>query len=429
VTQQQVIPSACPNCDAPLPDDAAGLPWCDACDWNDDPYPPAPPNPRLATHPAARGVGLDEGLLAAARETGGRGPWSAARVSAHLLAWTVHVATLGVVAGAVVLTTDSSLAALVRWFLGAILLLIAVAVFPRLPGLSRGARVLDRATAPALFGLLDEVGRAAGAPTPDAVVVDSQFNAWAAVVGWRRRRVIGIGRSLWVVSSPQERVALLGHELGHFAANDCRRTLVVASAMQSLSQWYRLIAPAASEESVAFHLAAMPHAARASAATYRVETEAGVALFNIGMAVPRKLLAGYFRLLATVAARASQRSEYRADSVAAHVASRDAAVSLLDRLFLHPVVDTWLSRVSRRKGSVSWRELVAEVEATPTRQVERLRRVGRRRRQRIDDSHPSHAARIDALMAMPDSSPAVTIGADVDAAVLKEILAGPSVAR
>jgi hypothetical protein len=32
-------------------------------------------------------------------------------------------------------------------------------------------------------------------------------------------------------------------------------------------------------------------------------------------------------------------------------------------------------------------------------------------------------------MAMPDSSPAVTIGADVDAAVLKEILAGPSVAR
>jgi Zn-dependent protease with chaperone function len=423
MTQQTGVPAACPRCGELLPDDDAGLPWCDSCDWNVDPYPPAPPSTRLARHLAALGEQFDEGLLAAARRPQDRPRSSAARVGALALGWCMHFVTLCVVAAALLVATVSPLAPVFRWFVAALLGLIAIAVFPRLPGLARDERTLDRSAAPALFSLLDDVARVAGTSAPHTVVVDNEFNAWATTIGWRRRRVIGIGRPLWVLLSPQQRVALLGHELGHLAGTDCRDGLVVTTAMQSLSQWYRLIAPMAANESIAFQFAATPYAADRAGGTYRVETEAGVAVFNAVMALPRKVLAGYLRLLTMVAARASQHAEYRADTLAASAGSPAAAIGLIERLYLAPVVRTWRLRVSRRKGPFRWQELVDDVHAVPSRQIERMRRVGRSRRQRIDASHPSNAARIDVLTALPDAEPAVTLTAPANEAVLKEILA------
>jgi Zn-dependent protease with chaperone function len=360
-------------------------------------------------------------LLISAQGTEAQGRWSPARLGALALAWSTHLATLALVAIAVLLVVWAPLVLVIDWFLAAVVALIAFAVFPRLPALPRDSQRLDRSSAPVLFSLLDDAARVVRTPVPDVVVIDDDFNAWAATVGWRRRRVMGIGRPLWLVLSPQQRVALLGHELGHFAADDCRNVLVVGAAIRSLAQWYRLLSPMSSDESAAFRFAATPYAARTSAATYRVETAAGVALFNLVMALPRQALVAYFHLLTVVSARASQRAEFRADRMAARLGSSAAAIEAIDRAYLAPVVDTWMLRVSRGKVSSAWSQLADEVDAVPARQVERMRRVGRLRRQRIDATHPSNAARIDALTALPLVDAAVTLSPSLDEAVLREI--------
>jgi Zn-dependent protease with chaperone function len=371
---------------------------------------------------AKLGEELDKALLVAVQQPDAELRWSAPRLGALALGWGTHVITLGVVLVAVLLATVAPLVIVVRAFLVLLLGLIAVAVFPRLPGLPRDAQTVDRSAAPALFALIDDVARVAGAQAPELVVIDNKFNAWAATVGWRRRRVLGIGRPLWVVLSPQQRVAVLGHEIGHLAGNDCRDGLIIGSAVRSLLQWHRLIAPMVSEDSVTFRAAASPGGAYEGAARYRVETAVGVALFDVVMALPRRLLVGYLGLLMLLSGRASQRAEYMADMLSAKVASPAAAASSIDRAYLFPVVETWMLRASRRTTPSGWQELVDEVESVPARQIERMRRVGRLRRQRVDETHPSNAARIEVLTALVDAAPAVTLSTTDDDAVLKEIL-------
>ncbi|WP_328822533.1 M48 family metalloprotease [Micromonospora rubida] len=56
--------------------------------------------------------------------------------------------------------------------------------------------------------------------------MDGALNAYATAVGPRRRRVLCLGLPLWGSLPAQERVALLGHELGHFVNGDPRRSLL-----------------------------------------------------------------------------------------------------------------------------------------------------------------------------------------------------------
>jgi hypothetical protein len=111
---------------------------------------------------------------------------------------------------------------------------------PRFGRVPKYATKVTPAEAPELYRLVGDVAAALSAPVPAVYVEEDVFNASASRVGLRRRPVLVLGLPLWNVLSAQQRVALLGHELGHFVNGDPRRGLLVQPAvggLQRLDAW------------------------------------------------------------------------------------------------------------------------------------------------------------------------------------------------
>lgn len=131
----------------------------------------------------------------------------------------VHLATAALIAGAVLLVAIPGGPPVWLRIIGAALLLgLVYFVWPFSRRRRRGLE-LSRQQAPELFSLIDEVARTINAPTVDSLALSPDFNASYSTRGLRRR-VLGIGMSLWTVLGAQEQVALLGHELGHAVNGD-----------------------------------------------------------------------------------------------------------------------------------------------------------------------------------------------------------------
>jgi hypothetical protein len=126
---------------------------------------------------------------------------------------------------------------------GAVAVIVAVTLRPRLGRLDRAQTRLSREQAPTLYRLIEQVATTVGAPMPDIITVDSRFNASAGALGLRRRRVLCIGLPLWGPLPPQQRVALLGHELGHFVNGDVRRGPLTQIPLNTLGSLADLLRP------------------------------------------------------------------------------------------------------------------------------------------------------------------------------------------
>jgi heat shock protein HtpX len=90
---------------------------------------------------------------------------------------------------------------------------------------------------PALHALVNEVAHELGGQPIRNIVVNEDFNAAYGVFGWRRVPVLWIGLPLWMALRPQERLALLGHEVAHGINGDGTRSFVVWSALSALDEW------------------------------------------------------------------------------------------------------------------------------------------------------------------------------------------------
>jgi len=227
---------------------------------------------------------------------------------------------------------------------GAVLLLVAVAVRPRLGRLRDGVVTVDRGRAPALFAVVDRVAAEVGTPPPHQLVVVPEFNAFSAVVGLRRRRVLGLGLPLWAALTPQERVALLAHELGHFVNGDPRRGLVTQPAYATLAALAELTRPGVgAADGVMVQLARPLQAALSGAFRF-----AQLAVVMIGQ-------------------RDAQRAEYHADVVSARVAGTAASLSMLDALLCGEPIGFGLCRAARTRWQRAGggRARGARVEAVP----------------------------------------------------------------
>ncbi len=77
---------------------------------------------------------------------------------------------------------------------------------------------------------------AVGAPAPHVIVVGSEFGAHSGSVGLRRQRVLWLGLALFGALPPQQRVALLANQLGHFVNGDVRRLGLTQPALTTLGK-------------------------------------------------------------------------------------------------------------------------------------------------------------------------------------------------
>ncbi|MGW2119439.1 M48 family metallopeptidase [Streptomyces zhihengii] len=361
----------CPDCGTWAPVEAGFVTWCEACGWNVDPGAPDPAPGRIEAMRRGLAQRYGERLVA---DLGPRPQRDAASVVAYVLALLVHGVTVGLLVAGVLLVVLGWGVGLLP-VVGLLLVVLAVVLRPRFAALPEDAVVLRRPDAPVLFALVDEVAAVAGTTGVDAVVVDADANASVGSYGVRHRRVLHIGLGVWEVLTPQQRVALLGHELGHFAHGDLRHGAVVARALHSLALWHYFLTPAHDGDLMQ----------RAT---------------NWMLAGPRWAVLGLLRLLDLLTLRAAQRAEYLADGTAARAGSTAAATGLLDRLLIVPSVQLALRRESvvahSRGGSAArrdaahglWERVAARIASVPEREYERLRRVSALRGHSADSTHP-----------------------------------------
>ncbi|MEW2163949.1 M48 family metalloprotease [Streptomyces sp. NPDC007084] len=386
---------ACPDCGAEIRVHGDFTVWCAACDWNVDPAPPEERPGRLARAQRAQARRHGERLLAELTAGGTlRARRDTASVLAYALALAVHALTLAVLGAGVWL--------LVRGWggfgmvAGGLLLVLAWVLRPRLPGLPDDVPVLHRADAPELFALVDEVGAAVGTRGVDAIAVDRSINASVLSYGIGARRLLTLGLPLWEILSPRERIALLGHELGHYSNGDTRHGRVIGTAYRSLLTWEYFFHPSPEPTLLAL-------------------------VINAVYAVPRWILLGLLLLLDRLTLRAAQRSEYLADRLAARAGSTEATVELLDRLLVSESAEITLMREAngsalrgpRTRGDDDradglWDRLAADMNSVPEHEHERQRRAGIRRGHSVDSTHPPTLLRRTALLIGPPLPPAIT---------------------
>ncbi|MFD9204578.1 M48 family metallopeptidase, partial [Streptomyces anthocyanicus] len=232
----------CPQCGAEIRVDGRFTTWCAGCDWNVDPERPGEEPGRLERR--RRRLARRHGERLAAEVAAGetlRPRRDAAGLAAYVIALAVHGVTVALAVGAVwFLVTGWGGAGMV---LGVVLAVLTWTLRPRFSELPDDQPLLTRADAPALFALIDEVAVVAGTRGVDTVAVSTELNASVTTYGIRGRRLLTIGVPLWEILTPQERIALLGHELGHYSNGDTRHGLIIGNALRSLSTWRYYVDP------------------------------------------------------------------------------------------------------------------------------------------------------------------------------------------
>ena len=280
----------------------------------------------------------------------------------------------------------------------AVLVSVAFLMRPRL-GKVPSDDVVSRSRAPALYALADDVAAHLGTRGADRIVIDSDWNASWHVAGIRQVRVLSLGLPLLAVLGPQDRVALVAHELAHARNGDARRGLVVGSAWRALAELYGVLAP-------------------------DQDAQGWESVMNPVFWVVSRPIYALLLLHARLTAHDAQRGEYVADARAAETAGTDAAVRLAETLLLESVVRSVIKRSAQARASDVdglLSDLEHAVRTVPDRERERRRRVARLERSSLDVFHPPIAARIAVLESGPNRKASVALTAPDSARIDAEL--------
>ncbi|WP_329038069.1 M48 family metallopeptidase [Streptomyces sp. NBC_00178] len=412
VDEERVRP--CPQCGTEIRTDSRFTTWCSACDWNVDPVGDAEPERSHGPlERMRRATARRHGELLHARVSGdgsGRRAGDLSVVLAYAIACAVHGVT-------VVLAALGVWCVVAGWggfgvLLGLILLFVAWNLRPRLPRLPEEGPLLRRDDAPALYGLVDEIARVAGTRGVDVIAVDTDVNAGVMSCGVRGRRLLTLGLPLWEVLTPQQRIALLGHELGHYGNGDTRRGIIPATAYRSLVAWWEYTAPTRNPSPLEMVL-------------------------NLLCLVPRALIVVVLRTLDKLTMRSTRHAEYLADSFAAEAGSSVAAAELMDRLLVLDSVVVTLQRASNdpraaRRGAGGaggveeraerlWASLAADAASVPEHEYERSRRVSAIRGHCVDATHPPTHLRRERLLSLTPVPAAVVMDDEREQRISEEL--------
>ncbi len=396
----------CPACSAVLPVNEGFLTWCDRCGWNlVAPNVVRQPRTRFDRLYAAAGKRLGDGLADELLATNRLDPrLTPARATAYAIAVATTLVTLAFAIGGILLVvlTFPNPAAIV---VGPLLVGLAWLMRPRL-GKPPDKGIVSREEAPVLHALVDEIADDLGVRHVDVLVVDHEFNASWSILGLRRRSVLTLGFPLLRMLEPQQRVALIAHELAHGRNGDATRGLVVGSSLRALAAFYAAIAP--------------EHFGGASAWS---ELAFFDRIVNVVLWILSRPVLWLLMLQLHLVLRDSQRAEYLADALAARVAGTEATVGLHERLLLDSILSSTVQRAvqTRRGGSDLFADLDAVLARVPERELERRRRAARLEDARLESTHPPTAKRLDLLERRELLPARVTCDAERAAAIAQEL--------
>ena len=393
---------ACPECGATIPVTTGYADWCADCGWN------------LAR--AARALGRERQVRAARRAPGRRSGerlarelraadelrprLTAAKALAYALAAGVHLFTLAL--------AGLGLAAIVVEFpnpisiaIGLAMLCVAAFMRPRVPRMPEGT-VLEPTDTPTLHALAGDVASTLERPAPDAIVADTRWNASWALAGWRRRRVLVVGIPVLAALEPQERVAMIAHEVGHDRNGDVSRGVFIGSAVNGLDTLSDVLRPPRHPGGISLGL---------------FESITGGLMWVLTRPIDAVLW-----LEARLLLRDMQRAEYLADAAAARVAGTAAAIALHERLLLYSTFQGAIQQAALADDAHGALDRVrAALRSVPERERERRRRVARLEQTRLEDTHPPTGMRIALLEDRAARPPAVRLDASASARIDAEL--------
>jgi heat shock protein HtpX len=391
-----LAPAACPECQATVTD-FRGRRWCPRCEWNLGEFDPERHDrpfgwrwlDRWAYRTAYRLNARQFSVVARSGARRAPGPTRLLLATISLLLFAGVAATL--IGGAVLIVRDFPSLTMIP---GALLMLIAFALRPRFGKLDPLLDLVTRDQAPTLFSLIDRVAAAVGAPRPRLVVVDGGFTAAAGAVGLRRRRLLQIGLSMWAALPPQQRVALLAHELGHFANRDIRRSLLTQPAFATLGTMAVLTSPDPDEVDNAEGIAAWL-----------------IALFSYAVMWPisRALWSAHL-LLVWLGLRDGQRAEYLADDWMIRIAGSAGAGGFLDSLVTADAIAMMVGRAARAGGdATAWRAAAENARQAVAADLSTRRQLSIQEGTSLFASHPPSGLRRRRVDHQPWCDPQVVL--------------------
>lgn len=317
-----------------------------------------------------------------------------ARGAAWVLALAVYAATLALIPIAIWCVVGIRFR-LLGIGIAALLLWILWLLRPRAPRAPAEGR-LEPEDGRHLRELLAHVGRAVGTQSPRTIVLDAGINAGVYDGPRRDGRVLVLGVPLWLALEPQSRVALLSHELAHYASGDTRRGRWVGGALGILHGWRHLLLPSPHDDVISDSGDGF---AQIAALLSRA------AMWVVGL-VPMALGTALLRLTMVD----SRAAEYRADAIAVTVAGRDGMLELLHLVGRTAGLEAALQRASLAPGGDVIAAAAAHRANGPAPETTE---------EPSDpyDSHPPNRLRVDAVRHCPDETPSVVM----DAALVRAI--------
>ncbi|MFE9497178.1 M48 family metallopeptidase [Streptomyces collinus] len=247
--------------------------------------------------------------------------------AAYAVAGLVHLVTGALFTGSLLLIVVG-FHTVTQPLIGFVLLVLALAMRPRVGRLDPDLPTLRPSDAPALFRLLDEVADASGVRHVDAVQFSTAFSVTVTRYGIRRRRCLVLGLPLWVACPPQQRVAAVAQALARTAPHDIRSGAFVGMALESLTAGLRTLR---ANGDAYIEWTNDPTAWRAG------DVAGGARRFNARarssewlLWIPRTAMTATARLLLRLTLPATRNSQLEADDATARTASSEAAIAALN---------------------------------------------------------------------------------------------------
>lgn len=423
---------ACPSCGQRMRLDVRFVQWCVECGHGADPKPLEldARSGRRAEREQARSLRLFESLRSAPNLR----PTSASGVAVTAISTVVHVIGLAVLVIPIWLVVATN-----GFYLSDIALLIGGvtfwAVLPRKAFRGPDAEGMGRDQAPNLYALLDQCSAQLGCAVPAKVFVGGRYNASTGRIILRRESYLAIGMPLWTILSGQERIALLGHELGHQVNGDPAHGTWAGTARWSLGQWMRVLSPRQNT----YEVGRSTYARR----THGMGGLAALLAPVVQMIVflPFYLLAlGCNTLLTRLDLYCGQRAEYLADELGARLAGSEAAGGLLGKLAFGEAIGTFILARRNRKRSTGrrtpvdegdlWQSLAEFVDSIPETERQRRRILDKARNTRTDRTHPANHLRSALVHERPQWAGTIKLSEDEWARIDEELApAGRAVAK
>ncbi|WP_034265393.1 M48 family metalloprotease [Actinospica robiniae] len=411
----------CPKCATRTRLDPRFVLWCLSCGHGADPYPPEYNKREARTRD--REIERSLALYTSLKTAKSLRPSSGLSRAVAVYSLLVHVIGVLVVA------------APLAWLLGGgptgpawIATLLGAGVFivvrPRLGNKRLKPEFgFDRGQAPRLYALLDRCSAELGCRAPDRVSIAADFNASTWRAGLAQRRVLRIGAPLWNVLTGPERLALLGHELGHQVNGDTTRTLLAGSAWRSLSEWTRLLHP---DQIPNPRPGTRPVRSLRTGGPTALAMELAAPIVILVCTLPFFAIAvGLRAALTRLQLQCGQRAEYLADELGARLAGTEAALSAQCKTVFAGSLPIFVR--GRRAGkdkadpAALWADFRAYVESMPENEFQRRLIVDRLRHTRTDRSHPADHLRIALLHERPALPGTISVSDEEWAAIDAEL--------